>query len=430
MPGEPWPAETAGMEQQHDTTTATTATTATTFLAGWPPRPRSNRRVAGVAAGLAHRARIDPLVLRVVVVVLTIFGGTGLLLYGGAWLLMPDEAQPRSPLQLVATGRLDGSVLAPAVLALLGLAVVGGSVGAGLDGSGLIVAAVLGLTALLVVSSRDQLAARPGAATPAPTGPPPPPGAYGQTAGVAYSGLSASPAGPTGGATAYAPPFVPPPPPPPRERSVLGGVIVSLTVLVVGGVLAWDAATGAGLGWRVALAWGLVVLGLGLLVGTWWGRARSVSAVAVLTTLVLLSTVSYGVPLRGGVGERVWEPTSVAQVRPSYELAAGLLVLDLRSLDVPAGTTVAVEATVAAGTVLVQLPGDVGVRVRGEAGLGEVDLPGQPVGSGTGPGSRTVSGGLGVEASTVSRPRAARAETVDLDLSVGVGTVEVRRAAS
>lgn len=211
---------------------------------------------------------------------------------------------------------------------------------------------------------------------------------------------------------------------------MLGGVIVSLTVLVVGGVLAWDAATGSGLGWRVALAWGLVVLGLGLLVGTWWGRARSVSAVAVLTTLVLLSTVSYGVPLRGGVGERVWEPTSVAQVRPSYELAAGLLVLDLRALDVPAGTTVAVEATVAAGTVLVQLPADVGARVRGEAGLGEVDLPGQPVGSGTGPGSRTVSGGLGVETSTVSRPRAARAGTVDLDLSVGVGTVEVRRAAS
>lgn len=415
------------MEQkQHETTTARTATS---FLAAWPPRPRGTRKVAGVAVGLAHRAGIDPLVLRVVVVVLTIFGGTGLLLYGGAWLLMPDETQPRSPLQLVAVGRLDRSVAAPAVLTLLGLAVVGGSVGTGLDRSGLVVAVVLGLAALLVVSRRDQLGAGSDGAAPGPVGPPAPPGGYGQTAGVAYSGLSTSPAGPGVGATAYAPAFVPPPPPP-REPSVLGSVTVSSAVLVVGGAFAWDAATGAGLGWRVALAWGLVVLGLGLLVGTWWGRARSVSAVALVTTLVLLSTVSYGVPLRGGVGERVWEPTGVAQLRPTYELAAGLLVLDLRALDVPAGATVSVEATVAAGTLLVRLPEDVGARIRGEAGLGEVDLPGQPVGSGTGPGSRTVSVGVGVEAGTVSRPRAARAGTLDLDLSVGIGTVEVRRATS
>ena len=46
-----------------------------------PPlvRSRSDRKVAGVCGGIATYLGIDPLILRIVVVVLTLFGGSGLL---------------------------------------------------------------------------------------------------------------------------------------------------------------------------------------------------------------------------------------------------------------------------------------------------------------------------------------------------------------
>ena len=49
------------------------------------------RRVAGVAGGLARHLDIDPLIVRVAFVVLTFFGGAGLLLYVACWLLVPEE---------------------------------------------------------------------------------------------------------------------------------------------------------------------------------------------------------------------------------------------------------------------------------------------------------------------------------------------------
>ena len=44
-------------------------------------RTTGDRRVAGVAGGLARHLDIDPLIVRVAFVVLTFFGGAGLLLY-------------------------------------------------------------------------------------------------------------------------------------------------------------------------------------------------------------------------------------------------------------------------------------------------------------------------------------------------------------
>ena len=54
-------------------------------------RSAHDRKVAGVAGGLARHLDIDPLILRVAFVVLVFFGGAGLILYGACWLLVPDE---------------------------------------------------------------------------------------------------------------------------------------------------------------------------------------------------------------------------------------------------------------------------------------------------------------------------------------------------
>ena len=44
-------------------------------------RSRSNRKIAGVAGGLAQYFDLDPVIYRVGFIILTLLGGSGLLLY-------------------------------------------------------------------------------------------------------------------------------------------------------------------------------------------------------------------------------------------------------------------------------------------------------------------------------------------------------------
>jgi phage shock protein C len=58
-------------------------------------RPK-DRMIAGVAAGLAEFFDIDVTIVRIVIAVLTVFGGSGIALYIAGWLLMPTEGSDRS----------------------------------------------------------------------------------------------------------------------------------------------------------------------------------------------------------------------------------------------------------------------------------------------------------------------------------------------
>lgn len=59
-------------------------------------RPVHGRMVAGVAAGLARYLDVDPVLVRIAIVVLAFLGGMGVLVYAAAWLLMPEEGAPES----------------------------------------------------------------------------------------------------------------------------------------------------------------------------------------------------------------------------------------------------------------------------------------------------------------------------------------------
>ncbi len=55
-------------------------------------RPRTGRKIAGVCAGFADYFDLDPTLVRLVWLVIVIFGGTGLLAYAIGWIVIPEEA--------------------------------------------------------------------------------------------------------------------------------------------------------------------------------------------------------------------------------------------------------------------------------------------------------------------------------------------------
>ncbi len=58
---------------------------------------RSRRRVlGGVCGGLAAYTGVDVVVLRLLLVVLTLFAGAGVAVYAAAWILVPLEGSDRS----------------------------------------------------------------------------------------------------------------------------------------------------------------------------------------------------------------------------------------------------------------------------------------------------------------------------------------------
>lgn len=138
-------------------------------------------------------------------------------------------------------------------------------------------------------------------------------------------------------------------------------------------------AWGGGLG----LAW-LVVLFVVVVVALRRPARRFSLGRALLTlTLVALSFVILavgtffaalamtGVPLTGGIGQRVVQPISAAELRTPIRLAAGNLTVDLTR--VPLGTaTRTVTASVAVGELVVDVPRGVVVDVNAHSGIGTV----------------------------------------------------------
>ncbi|HEX6207605.1 MAG TPA: PspC domain-containing protein [Actinomycetota bacterium] len=91
-----------------------------------PPlrRSRTDRIVGGVAGGLARYFGIDPILVRLGFILLTIAGGSGVLIYLIAWVIIPEEEaegadrERAGPAMDAATTRL---VLGGALIAIGGI---------------------------------------------------------------------------------------------------------------------------------------------------------------------------------------------------------------------------------------------------------------------------------------------------------------------
>jgi phage shock protein PspC (stress-responsive transcriptional regulator) len=54
-------------------------------------RSRSNRMVAGVAAGLGNYLEVDPTIIRLLFAFLVLLGGGGAVIYFVMWIIVPEE---------------------------------------------------------------------------------------------------------------------------------------------------------------------------------------------------------------------------------------------------------------------------------------------------------------------------------------------------
>ena len=385
-----------------------------------PARPREGRQIAGVAAAIARRYDIDPVLVRVGFVVAA-FYGIGAALYIAGWVLLPDEPGPAIP------GRRNRKAW---LLVPIAIAAVAGLGGASHSHGGVLlpIVAVATLLFLLHRSRSDRGVAGPrGRAMTNPAGAEPTPSAEGPAEGAASASGVTPPAWDPLGAAPFAwdlPEPGPVPAPAPQRRSRVTPVTLALALLA-GGVTALVLLAAGGLT-DLPVLFGvlLAVLGAGLVVGAFTRSGRGLIPVALLT--MALAWGALAAPLdriaAGPQQDLRLAPTTPAALAPHYESGVGTVELDLRRMDltVPPGaaaTPVATNIDAGLGTVEILVPRDADVRFTGESGLGSVEFDDQEM---DGPGARLDVNDLGADGVASGRP-------LVLDVHAGVGSVEVHR---
>ena len=313
-----------------------------------PLRRRGDDRVlGGVASGLADYFNVDPLLVRIGFVGLMVFNGLGLGLYLLAWLLVPTDTDNQSVVQRVF-GRI-GTVGA-VVLGLVGLALIMVfNVGVGVDpfdgGGGrgfefaVIALIVIALGAVLFRRAEPSAAVATEAASP-----------------------DAAPA------TASPPAVVrrPSRPPSPLGWYVFGAMLIGIGALALTAVVA-DVSVDVVRYFGLAL----LIVGIGLVVGTWWGHARLLIVLGFLILPFAIAASLIHVPFEGGFGSLDVQPASAEDLDDEYRLVGGQISLDLTGIE-DVGEPIEVDASVAMGDLLVVLPDDAGAELDASVGAGSM----------------------------------------------------------
>lgn len=277
-------------------------------------RSSSDRLIGGVCGGLASYFGVDATLVRIAMVALGLLGGTGLIVYAAALVLVPTDGD-------VAPGPNDKRDRALAVGLAIGMTIAGfalGGFGFGLGGALFPIAslAIAGLAVWWLVSG-ERPAGRPMSIV---------------------------------------------------RRAALGvGLILGCAALAVGSFFA------GGLGGGVAVASLVIVTGVALALASFAGGARWLVLPALAIALPLAFVSAAGIDLDGGIGERDVRPGTLAEVKDGYRLGAGELVIDLRDVRLPAGDR-HLGVTIGMGHVLVLVPEGVCVASTASVGAGAVQV--------------------------------------------------------
>jgi phage shock protein PspC (stress-responsive transcriptional regulator) len=400
-------------------------------------RPSNGRVFAGVCAAIGRATNTDPVLWRVLLAVFTLVGGVGLLAYVVGWLLIPAEGDTASPIEaLIGRGRSSTSPFLVVVVTIIVAITMGSVVTRGIRSSGLPVAIVI--LAIILLARRARHNGPAGAGSAPPPGQPPlsgQPPLPGQTpASAPVPGQMPGPgpaaqvpfAATTGPAVAtgpgqpapagYRPPFAPhgpyamgsrypypglafnptvevapaPAPPARRRRSRLGLVFFALALVAVGIIALVDLGGARRIPVGAYLAVPLAIIGAGLVIGAWSGRARGLIVPGVLLTLALAAPPAHlNVNVERGTGDVTWVPASYADLAPEYRHGVGDARLDLSQIDFTGhDATVVLHTNV--GDVWVTLPQNVDTTVDVTIKAGDANVFKHEM-SGVGMGTRTVS---------------------------------------
>ena len=382
-------------------------------------RPREGRIVAGVAQGFANRYDVPVLLIRALFVLLTFAGGLGVALYAAGWFLIRSGDEADTPAQRIFSGASTSRSWLGIGLVFLAILIL-------LDNFTFLSTGIVWSVGLLVVGvllytgDLPRLVRNPGndekegvqqmtttdapATTEAPVTAPVEP--------VAPSGP-----GDIGGALpptpTPTPAVAPPPPPKPKETSYLGRITIGVVLVSLGILAILDNIPGLLIEPqpRHYMALATVIVGLGLMVGGFVGRARWLILVGALMVPTLLFTPVFEYNWNSDDFDRTVSPDSFAELEDSYALDVGNLVIDLTDLPWD-GETVDLEARVDAGNIEIWLPLGVGLEGEAMVDIGRVGAFGRE------------TSGLGNPTLQFDRP--GPEGTVVLDASVDVGNIDIQ----
>jgi phage shock protein PspC (stress-responsive transcriptional regulator) len=400
-----------------------------------------DRWVGGVSSGLALRLGIDPLIVRGLFGVATLLGGVGLILYGLAWLLLPEQSDGRIHIQQLLRGDFDAAVVGGFLLLLMGFAFPGwwfvfpgrpNQWWGGLFGLAL-VAVVIALIISAAARDRQRAPGTPGTHAqppypygPVPTPPVPPTPAASDAASVppyatAYQPTAHHAVGqrPEGQAM-Y------PAPPPPRRRPRGAGaasfaVVMGLSLIILA-VLLFARRIGIydGPVWLAAGATLVILSGAAIVVAGLRGRTSGgLSALAIVAALVMLpfaalSHVDWS-GMTAVIGEGTYTPRDVATAEAGYTIGAGDITIDLTEVPLD-GPAIEVPLHLLAGELEVILPRDGAYTARVRVNAGEVHWLGE----------RALSGVRSHGWETFSSPAVQDGARPDLELTITVAAGSLR----
>jgi phage shock protein PspC (stress-responsive transcriptional regulator) len=285
-------------------------------------RSDSDRLVAGVCGGLGEYFGLSPTVYRIAFLALALAGGTGLLIYLVAALVIPAEGSDDSIASEALRDHREKPwlVIGLALIAIGALAWLSGSHdGWFLDSGG---GAWIAVGALIVWSQHTARQRR--------------------AAGEKRIG---------------------------RWWQVMTGALI---LLGAGALGLLDLTGTVDVRWWIVLGVATVLLGVVAFDALGFGVIGLLLALAIGAAATL---VAIGFSFRGGVGDRTVQPAQVSELK-RYDLGIGQLSVDLHGLSLPAGDT-RVRARVGIGHLDVYVPDGVAVRVDARVTAGEADVLGR-----------------------------------------------------
>jgi phage shock protein PspC (stress-responsive transcriptional regulator) len=385
-------------------------------------RPSQGRIVAGVAQGIANRYDLPVLLLRIVFVALIFAGGLGLALYAAGWFLIRAEDEVETPAQRVFSGASGsrswigiGLIFIAALILLDNFTFLSGGM---VWAVALLVVGVLLYTGDLPRLVRspdgtgddDKEGVQPMTTTETPEAP-------STDTAAASSLVTTTPSGTDSGGgppptPTPTPPVLPPAAPRPRETSYLGRITIGVLLVGLGILAILDNIPGIPIEPEprhyVALA--LTILGVGLIVGGFVGRARWLIIPAAILIPTLLFSPAFEYEWTSDNFDRTYSPDSFDELESGYTHEVGNLMIDLT--DLPwSGEDVDLSVSVDAGNLEILLPPGVGLEGEANVDIGRVAAFGRE------------SSGLGSPGLTFDNP--GPRGTVTLDAEVDLGNIDI-----